>query len=213
MFSKKVINPYDFLSHPLTPQTIRNRIGVVRSHFLSAENLHHEDRLELTRQIAQAPNGSIKEQLELELHFYDHFFDRINRISSLLILYSLLENLMAQICKNKGEKHNVLVDIEAYGILRFKAYLINEFGLNFSSPEIEKHWAKISTLNKLRNSLVHSEGDLEQYGKYSRAQCKKLKNTINSTTGLSLYFNTVMISKCYVMNNINAIEEFLLAIN
>ncbi|MEI8616759.1 hypothetical protein P4S63_02270 [Pseudoalteromonas sp. B193] len=212
MFSKKAINSYDFLSLPPTSQTIRNRVGVVRNHFLNAERLHAEDRLELNRNISEAPHEGIREQLEIELHIFEHFFERIHRVSTLLIVYSLLENLMAKVCKYKAEKHNIEDDIVGYGILSFKPYLENNFGLNFSAPEIEKHWARVSTLNKLRNSLAHSEGDLEQYAHFSKDQCIKLKKTINSTKGLSLYSNTIMISEGFVTQSIDAVENFLLAI-
>jgi len=37
VFSRKVINPYNFLDHSPTPQTIKNRINVIRNHFEFSE--------------------------------------------------------------------------------------------------------------------------------------------------------------------------------
>lgn len=154
----------------------------------------------------------MSEEYQIELHFNEHFFWRVHRVSTLLIAYSLLENLMAKICKYKLEHLNDN-DINGYGVLPFKVYLENKYGVNFAEPKIEKYWSKVLTLNKLRNSLAHSEGDLEQYEYFSKKSCDKLRRTINGTKGISLYSNTIMISKDYVIESINAIEGLLLELS
>ncbi|MGN2670300.1 hypothetical protein [Aliivibrio fischeri] len=213
MFSKKAVNPYDFLSHAPTSQTIRNRIGVIRNHFEFNEKLNLDDRRQLLVRIENSDHEVEREHYEIELHFHEHFFERVHRVSTLLIIYSLLENLMAKICNDKSQKkYQVNSQIDGYGILSFKTYLEKQFDINFSDQKIEKHWSKIKTLNKLRNALAHSEGDLEQYGHFSVEQCTKLKKTIGSTKGLSLYSNTIMITEKYVIDSLDAVEKFLLAI-
>lgn len=208
----KFENPYDFLSHKLNPQTIRNRISVINNHFTFTEKLQGIERKRLLENIQQAPNDGIREEHEIELHFHEHFFERVHRVSTLLMLYSLLENLMAKICKNKAEVNGQNVKRRDYGIIKFKNYLEDYSNLKFSDPDIEKHWAVITKLNSLRNALAHSEGDLEQYGYFSPEQTKKLVRIVNDTPGLSLYSNTIMISCEYVQRNITAVEGFLLAI-
>jgi hypothetical protein len=208
MFSLKAKNPYDFLSQHPNAQTIRNRVNVVRNHFLESESLRQIERLEIVKNIDEVPYEYVGDQYELELHFFEHFIDRVHRVSSLLILYSLLENLMAKICKDKGYDYK----IGKYGVPDFKRYLESNSGMDFSKPELEKHWSKICTLNKLRNCLAHSEGDLEQYKYSANGKSEILKKTIGSTKGLSLYSNTIMISKDYVIQSIDAVENLLLAV-
>jgi len=219
MFSANAKNPYDFLSHSATSQTISNRINIVKNHFNSSEERHKQDRDQLLNQINQInqePHEEMKEELELELHFFEHFFDRIHRVSTLLITYSLLENLMAKICKEKSERYQVpesfeeYVNINGYGVPKFKEYLQKHFKADFSENKIEKHWSKICTLNKLRNALAHSEGDLDQYRHCSVSACKSLLNTIKSTKGLSLYSSTIIISEQYVNESFVAVEGLLL---
>ena len=106
MFGKKATNPYDFLGNSPTSQTIRNRVGVLRNNFSYNEKLYQGERQELLDKIEQAPHEGIREEYEIELHFHEHFFERVHRVSTLLMLYSLLENLMAKICKHKAEAKN-----------------------------------------------------------------------------------------------------------
>lgn len=212
MFGKKATNPYDFLSHKPNPQTIRNRISVIRNHFTFNERLHRDERQLLLGNIQQAPNDGIREDHEIELHFHEHFFERVHRVSTLLMLYSLLENLMAKICKHKAEVNGLNFQPERYSIFGFRSYLEEHSDIKFSVPEIEKHWAVITKLNSLRNAFAHSEGDLEQYGHFAPDKIKKLVRIVNGTPGLSLYSNTIMISCEYVERNMTAVEGLLLAI-
>ncbi|GAJ78860.1 hypothetical protein JCM18905_4854 [Vibrio sp. JCM 18905] len=213
MFSKKASNPYDFLSgSPSPPQTIRNRISVIRNHFNHSEKLYLSERQELEVKINQATNDGVREDCEIELHFHEHFFERVYRVSTLLILYSLLENLMAKICKYKAATKNMTFQPDKYSIFSFQSYLKRTTDISFSQPEIEKQWAIITKLNALRNALVHSEGDLEQYSHLSPEKANKLKRIINSTPGLSMYSNTILISGDYVERSCSAVEKFLLLI-
>ena len=212
MFSKKASNPYDFLSGSPSLQAIQNRIGVIRNHFSHNEKLYNDERQDLENKIRQAPHVGIREDFEIELHFHEHFFERVHRVSTLLMLYALLENLMAKICKYKAKDKNETFQLDKYSIFSFQSYLKQNTDIKFSDPKIEKHWAIITKLNALKNGLVHSEGDLEQYGYFSSDKAAKLKRIIESTSGLSIYSNTVLISGYYVELNINAVESFLLNI-
>ncbi|WP_419239704.1 hypothetical protein [Photobacterium leiognathi] len=212
MFSKKATNPYDFLNQTPNPQTIRNRVSVIRNHFTTNERLHRKERQLLLDNIQQAPNDGIREVYELELHFHEHFFERVHRVSTLLILYSLLENLMAKICKKKAEVSGMNFEPKRYSIFEFRSYLEKSPDIRFSAPEIEKHWAIITKLNNLRNAFAHSEGDLEQYGHFAPDKIKKLVRIVNDTPGLSLYSKTIMVSSEYVEHNITAVEDLLLAV-
>ncbi|EPF2931146.1 hypothetical protein ACSL9C_004093 [Vibrio navarrensis] len=212
MFSMKANNPYDFLSGSPSPQTIRNRVRVISNHFKYSEELFLSERQELEAKINLATNDGIREDCEIELHFHEHFFERVHRVSTLLMLYSLLENLMAKICKYKASSKNTTFQPDKYSIYSFQSYLKKSTNISFSQPEIEKQWAIITKLNALRNALVHSEGDLEQYSHFSPEKARKLRRIIDSTPGLSIYSNTILISSEYVESSIGAVEKFLIII-
>ena len=212
MFSKKASNPYDFLNGSPSPQTIRNRISVIRNHFNYSEKLYLSERQELEVKINQAINDGVREDYEIELHFHEHFFERVHRVSTLLMLYSLLENLMAKICKYKAATKNITFHPDKHSIFSFQSYLKKTTDISFSQPEIETQWAIITKLNALRNALVHSEGDLEQYSHFSPDKANKLKRIINNASGLSMYSNTILISGDYVERSCSAVEKFLLLI-
>ena len=119
---------------------------------------------------------------------------------------------MAKICKYKAIAQNTTFQPDKYSIFNFKSYLKQSTDISFSEPEIEKHWAIITTLNALRNALVHSEGDLEQYSHFSFEKAKKLKRIVEGTSGLSMYSNTILISRDYVERSLSSVESFLLNI-
>ena len=174
--------------------------------------MYQFERQELEDKIKLAPNEGFREDCEIELHFHEHFLERVHRVSTLLMLYSLLENLMAKICKYKPVTQDAIFKPDKYSIFSFQLYLKQNTDISFSQPEIEKYWAIITKLNALRNALVHSEGDLEQYSHFSSEKAKRLKRIIKSTPGLSMYSNTILISRDYVELSLSAVENFLLNI-
>lgn len=212
MFSKKAVNPYDFMSHAPTPQTIQNRIRVIRNHFEFNEKLYLNDRLQLLDRIEKADHEIDREHYEIELHFHEHFFERTHRISTLLLLYSLLENLMSHICKHKAKRSNQNFQIQKHNIFMYKSFLKEKLGVKFGQPDIEKNWAVINRFNRVRNALAHSEGDIEQYRISSPEKIDNLIHEIKITPSLSMYSNTIMVNKDYVDLNIYAVENLLLAI-
>lgn len=212
MFNKKAINPYDFLEHSPTHQTIKNRINVIRNHFEFSEKLHRNDRQLLLEKIENISNECEREPYELELHFHEHFFERVHRVATLLILYSLLENLMTKTCKDKAEKKGIPFQLTENNIFRFKTFLKTKLNVKFSDPEIEKPWAIVTRFNTIRNALAHSEGDLKQYRNTSPDNIDEVERIVKVTPDLSMYSNTILISRDYVDININAVEQLLLAI-
>ena len=82
MFSKKANNPYDFLSGSPSSQTIRNRVRVISNHFNHSEKLYLSDRQELEDKIKLAPHEGVREDFQIELHFHEHFFERVHRVST-----------------------------------------------------------------------------------------------------------------------------------
>lgn len=46
-----MINYYDFLSLPPNAMTIRNRVRVIRNHFISSERLFDEEKLKLNKKL------------------------------------------------------------------------------------------------------------------------------------------------------------------
>lgn len=213
MFSLKAINPYDFLDHSPTSQTIINRTNVIRNHFEFSEKLHQNERQLLLERIEDATHKDEREHYEGDLHYHEHFFERVHRVATLLILYSLLENIMAKICKVKADEINVEFQLEKNNIIKLKEFLKKEININFSDSKIEKHWVVVTNFNKIRNALVHSEGDLKQYRQTTtQTKVDEVVRIVKGTPELSMYSNTILISSEYVDLNINTVENLLLAI-
>jgi hypothetical protein len=99
-----------------------------------------------------------------------------------------------------------LKDLRGEGIERAKIFLNKVCDINF--PETSNEWNEIKKLNKVRNCIIHAEGEIESaHGK------EKLKNIIESTKGLALREeNTIIVDRLYLDMIINYSETFLLKV-
>ena len=87
-----------------------------------------------------------------------------------------------------------------------KNYLSKVCVIDF--PKSSINWNEIKKLNRIRNCIVHSDGEIESsFGK------EKLKNIINSTSGLQLRDeNEIIVEKEYIERMIDHSESFLLSL-
>jgi hypothetical protein len=212
-FSFKPTVYQNHLTLPVTVGSVKYRISVLKSVFDQVEATQKEyadlvveldkNQQELTKNDETDENYDYSfnnELIDLEFNFY-----RVNRISSVLSMYAYLETTLNRICQQKQRKFDLPIsvyDLSGNGILRSKNYL-EKFGLvDFSNSICNGTWSNLSNLNKLRNALAHSEGDIEQ--------AKQFKGKhINNIKGLSLFGSTIMISDGYVVETLDEIEKFL----
>ncbi|EKC5521600.1 TPA: hypothetical protein ACPVW6_000954 [Vibrio parahaemolyticus] len=201
------------LSHPVTAGSVQYRISVLRSVFEQVEGSRkqHRDLMieldtvqqQLTKHDETDENYdySFSDQLiDLEFNFY-----RVNRISSILSMYAYLENTLNRICYQKQREFNLLISVSDFsgnGIFRARNYLEKFKLVDFSDSVCNGAWSNLINLNKLRNSLIHAEGDIEQTKKIT-------SKTIQGIKGLSLFGSTIMISHDYVVEALSEIEKFL----
>lgn len=210
----KPIEYQNHLNLPVTINSVIYRIAVLKSVFKQVEAIQKE-QVDLMikcnkNQRGVTTNLEINEYydyqlsdkfLDLEFNFY-----RINRVSSILSMYAYLETSMFRICQQKQNSFDIPIsvsELSGSGIVRSRNYL-KKFGLiNFSDSVCNGVWSHLSNLNKLRNALAHSEGDIELTERI-KAQ------TIHETDGLSLLGTTIMISDDYVLKRLSNIQTFLI---
>ncbi|MFC1463001.1 hypothetical protein ACFLQU_05270, partial [Verrucomicrobiota bacterium] len=90
------------------------------------------------------------------------------------------------------------------GIARSKTYLEKACGVDFPM----KHWSAMQKLNRVRNCIVHAEGDIE------RARSPdKLEHIVGNTKHLKLKNSRdLQIEDGYLADNVDRVEHFLLAL-
>lgn len=129
------------------------------------------------------------------------------RHSTVVTLYTFLESSMNKLCRHlyRLKQYSVeLSDLKGDGISRAKLYLEKLANVDFD--KLNGDWSKLSSLNAIRNCLVHAEGNIN--GVRSPT---KLTKIVENTDGIYANYNSeIVIEREYVENCIDTIESFLI---
>ena len=170
-----------------------------REYTLDVESKFNADKKRLDRSYDDAINGlSECEIREIYVSMY--------RKSTIVSVYSFLENSLNNLCRNLCAKYGypvTLVDLKGERIVRAKDYLEKLAKVDFSIPNGK--WSDLQTLNKIRNCIVHCEGDIE-----SSKSTFQIQNIVNNNSNLSLKDDRhIKIEREYVDFCITKTEDFL----
>ena len=149
---------------------------------------------------------------EIDDYFADDYYiiDEIHvglyRKSTLVSVYSCLENALRILCRHLCARHGYPVkldDLRGEGIVRAKDYLEKLAKVDFSA--LNDEWSHLMTLNRIRNCIVHCEGDIK-----SSTSAAQLQNIVNKTRGLFLRNERyIRVEREYVDSGITKAEKFL----
>lgn len=141
-----------------------------------------------------------------EFYRIDRVFLRSFRYSAIVTIYSLLETSMNSLCNLLKQMKGLSVEVDELrgdGIERAKLYLSKICAIKF--PDKSHEWSEIQKLNKIRNCIVHAEGDI-----WRVHSPKKLNNVVKSTKGLTLENKQyLVVEKQYLESAITWVEDFL----
>lgn len=143
---------------------------------------------------------------------FGHIFPSILWRTTFLHSYFLLESSLDQICKNIQEtEHHTLTlkDISGRGIQRASLYLRKVCKVTI--PFDTKYWIELQDFNKIRNSLVHSDGVVEK----TNQDIIKIAANYNGIVLGDFDNNGVSfleISKDFTVYSLNCIESFFKSI-
>ena len=149
--------------------------------------------------------------IEANDYFADGFYTTeeiyvgLYRKSTLVSIYSFLENVMNRLCGYLTRKNSysfALNDLKGEGIVRARNYLEKSAGAD--STLLNGEWSRLKLLNKFRNCIVHCEGDVSASNSASSTEM------INATPGLSLRSERLItVERIYIDACITTVEEFL----
>lgn len=133
---------------------------------------------------------------KIESHFPQHL-----RYSAIVSIYSLLEDSMNSICRFLTTQRNLpleLNDLNDKGIFRAQKYLTKVCGIDF--PETSREWNEIRKLNKVRNCIVHTNGN-----------ASKIEEMARQTRGIALETGRpyLIIEREYIANATDWISSLL----
>ena len=191
----------------------KDRLEEFRQYTLEIEANFDSDKNALSSSYDKAIEGLSDDEIsEVENYFSDDYYiiEEIHvglyRKSTVVSVYSFLENSMNSLCRHLGSRHTYPVslnDLRGEGIVRAKDYLEKLAKVDFTA--LNGEWSHLMNLNKIRNCIVHSEGDI----KASKSPTQ-LENIINSTSGLFVRNERkIKIEREYVDFCINKVEGFL----
>ena len=183
-----------------------------RQYTQEIESKFDADKDELARRYSDSVNGlSAEEVNEVNDYFSDDYYtiEEIHvglfRKSTLVSIYSFLENAVNRLCRNLARKNSysfALNDLKGEGIVRARNYLEKSAGADFNL--LNGEWSKLLKLNKVRNCIVHCEGDV------SASKIASIAEMINATPGLSLRNERLItVERIYIDACITTVEEFL----
>lgn len=189
--------------------------GIKEYYEISIKNIQSE--LDLIYQKHQTeinkidPNDDIR-KCELDDAFADYYdelkdvFIKNFNYSYISLLYSFLEKSLIDLCLIIKETKNIkidLCDLKHEGIYKAKLFLQKLCEIDF--PESSNAWQRIEMLNKIRNCIIHTDGDIQKAN-----SSEKLKNIIMNSADLSLKDNQfIELSDKYIRDTIQVIEVFV----
>lgn len=192
---------------------VQDNLEHFREYTLELESKFSADKNRLTDTFLEATEGFNDDDLrEMKDYFSDDYYviEEIHiglyRKSTLVSVYSFLENSLNILCRHMRKRYGYAVgvaDLRGEGIVRARLYLEKMSNINFSL--LNGEWSEISSFNKVRNCIVHSEGNI----KASKSPAQ-LANIVNASPGLSLRNERyIKVERVYIDDIITTIEKFM----
>lgn len=149
----------------------------------------------------------IGENYSEQLYNIEKVFLRTFRYSIVVSLYSFLESTMSSLCDALRREKRIdleICDLRDQGINRNRLFLEKVCKIDF--PGATNEWQEIKKFSRVRNCIVHAEGNIH------RAKDKsKIKHIIErNSKHLSLENDEyIVVSHEYIEAALNWIEDFL----
>lgn len=209
------INPQNPELGSVTPYTITSKCDYLRRHFDRIERIYQEESDELLI-ACQAEQERTKDHGDDGEHNYSYsdtireieFVSlRMHRYSAILASYAYLENSMSKLCVKYHDSMGISLkpaEVSGDGIVKFRLYLEKLAKVDFET--VNKQWSHLTTLNLIRNCIVHADGDANLI-----KQSSKLIGIINNSKNLSfIEEQLIMMDASYIRSTVDTIQSFLL---
>lgn len=194
---------------------IKGRTSQFRDYVFELESRFSHDLKSLEKEYEKEirQKGTDAEFENYLTDFYADEFHRINRIflrafrySAIVTIYCLLETSMNSLCNLLKQMKGLSIELDELrgdGIERAKLYLSKICDIKF--PENSHEWSQIQKLNKIRNCIVHADGDI-----WRVRSPEKLNNIVKNTRGIILENDQyLVVEKTYLESVITWVEDFL----
>ena len=141
-----------------------DKLEKFRGYTLEIESKFNADKSYLEKSYNEAIKDLSDEEIrEIEDYFSDDYYlieeihVELYRKSTLVSVYSFLENSMNTLCRHLHKRHAYsigLSDLRGEGIVRAKNYLEKLAGIDFSA--VNGEWSHLMSFNKIRNCTTNT---------------------------------------------------------
>lgn len=172
--------------------------------FLAEEAIALESELKakMTR-MSYTEKDDFMEYERLRIQQAEHTFPQLQRSSSLISLYSTLENSLNFLCKKGSGENNggiLLTDLVNNNLIeRSKIYLLKVLKLNF--PLESSSWEEIKKIQQIRNAIVHN-------GSIVKSGNSQLIGYINQSNYIELVASKILLKKGFLEHACTVVESF-----
>jgi hypothetical protein len=170
------------------------------------EKRYHEEIARLSENVHPRMKELIGENYNEDYFIIDEIFARQMRYSVLVTIYTILEMALNDLCNQLRRINELAVeldDLTGAGIDRAKRYLKKVCQIDF--PDQSREWNEINKLNKIRNCIVHTQGNILE-----AKNTEELKNIVTNTKGLSIERDRyIKIEPSYIEKNEKLVRDFL----
>lgn len=195
--------------------SVTSKVTLLKSHFQKiecvfkseSESLFAQWKIEWDRTKDHQDDSQVDYSSSDELRVLDFVYLRMHRYSAILAAYSYLESSLNKLCFDIQNEKNIPLSVNtlrADGINRYKEYLDKYACIDF--VKINGIWANLTELNKLRNCIIHADGDTDKIKGNS-----KLINIIENNS--DIFFieeKLVMVTSEFIDKSFNDIESILI---
>ncbi|MCE0490312.1 hypothetical protein LU196_09650 [Pantoea sp. Mb-10] len=168
---------------------------------LNLQKAYEDEKKDAQSDYIEYLDDYYSEQYNFLIEIQPNIFNK----STLVSLYSSLEHNLNDFCnlcqKMKGTNISV-ADFNGDGIHKAKKYLTKLMGIDFGQSQ---EWQFITEFNKVRNCIVHANGDINKM-----TSTDKLQTIVNNEPELSLKKDNITISAAYLIKSIREINGLFL---
>jgi len=193
----------------------RVKIEEMRRYSHNMEQFLQNERAGIEGRIKQALENSSASARDEISEFYSYrawqlgeTFPELLRESIFVALYFLLESELNSVCRLfqiHGPLKLELEDIAGNGIFRAKAYLEKVAHVDF--PDTHPSWSDILNFNRVRNVIVHAQGNL-------RDANKKLLNYVSQNKNIDTdQHDNIRLTRAFVEGALKSVEVFFLELS
>lgn len=201
----------------VTKLTIQKKAFYLRAYFGKLDNIFQEELISLwqEKELEDKRAESHEDDSQYDYRASDSLSEieliylRMHRYAAILAIYSYLESSLNKLCNEFKIERNIplsVSELNGDGIARCRKYLDQLVSIDFT--KINHQWSKLAELNKIRNCIIHVDGNAEMIrSSESFVQMIESRKNLGFAEG-----KLIIASREFICQTIDNVESVLIYI-